>query len=380
VRNREGLLVAALLAGCAVLAGCDTARVLRYGPSGVTDFERFPSRRMNAAEAPSPLLPDDACGLPERLAVAGLGEVEPAALLQSSACKAVVILRDGRILYEWYASDQDPGRATQIFSVSKSITSLLVGCALRDGYLSDVRQPVTDFVPELSQRGFRAVTLEHLLDMRSGMTYREWDNPFGKHARWTYGTDLVPRILALRVKEEPGLRFEYRSGDTQLLGLVLHRALAPESITSYAERVLWRPLGAEGPAWWTVDRPDGVEKTFCCLAMRPRDLARVGAMLAAGGMWCAEQVIPADWLEASVGPLLRGDAPVGGGAGYHHQWWSFSELPGGYMGSGHLGQYLIVVPDTRLVVVRLGERGGRKLRSDILRVTQALRERIRAAR
>jgi len=380
VRRLPFILVPAVWVACATFAGCDMARVLRYGPSEITDFEHFPSRKMTPSEEPYALPPDDVFGLPERMDVPGVGEVEPAVFFQRASATAVVILRDGRILYEWYARGGDPARATQIFSVSKSITSLLVGCALRDGYLAGVRQPVTDIVPELSQGGFDAVTLEHLLDMRSGMNYREWDNPFGRHARWYYGTDLLPSILALRVKEEPGRRFEYRSGDTQLLGLVLQRALAPESITGYAERVLWRPLGAEGPAWWTVDRPDGMEKTFCCLAVRPRDLARVGAMLAAGGAWRGEEIIPAAWLEASVGPLLRGEAEVGDGVGYHYQWWSFSELPGGYMGSGHLGQYLIVVPDARLVVVRFGERGGGKLRSDTLRVTQALREHILSAR
>jgi len=335
---------------------------------------------MSAADHPSPLPPDDAFTLPGRLLVPGSGWVDPARFFQGSSTSAVVVLRAGRLLHEWYAPGYAAERATQVFSITKSITSLLVGCALRDGYLAGVRQPVTDHVPELARGGFRAVTLEHLLDMRSGMSYRESDNPFGRHARYYYGTDLLPRLLHLRVKEPPGTRFEYRSGDTQLLGLVLSRALAPESITRYAQRVLWHPLGAEGPAWWTVDRPGGLEKTFCCLAVRPRDLARVGAMLAAGGTWQGEEIIPAAWVEASVGPLLRGDAMVMDDFGYHHQWWSCRDLPGGYLGSGHLGQYLIVVPDARLVVVRLGEKGGRTLQRDTLRLTQALREEILTTR
>jgi CubicO group peptidase (beta-lactamase class C family) len=234
--------------------------------------------------------------------------------------------------------------------VSKSIQSLLVGIAIRDRVLGGLRQPITDRVPELRPRGFDQVTLEHLLQMTSGSSYLESDNPLGEHPALYYGTHMTPALLDQSLEEPPGTRWEYKSGDSQLLGLALSRALAPETITDFARRVLWEPLGMEHDGSWAVDHPGGLEKTFCCLAMTAIDLAKIGAMVAAGGAWRGRQLVPRDWIRTSTTPTTA----AGGADFYRLGWWVPKELDGGFMGSGHLGQFLFIFPESKVVIVRLG--------------------------
>ena len=364
--SRAAALAGAVLVACA----CATfARIVAYGVSDVDDHRLFAGRVLHASSEPRALCDRaDERLVPGDLPVPG-GAPEPLdAFVADHGTIAFLVLRGDDLLAERYFGDFRRDSLVQVFSVSKSVTSLLVGAAIRDGVLKGLDQPVTDWVPELAPAGFGAVTLGHLLQMTSGLDYAENDNPFGTHPALYYGTDLEPRLMGFTLAEPPGTRWRYKSGETQLVGLVLSRALAPRTLTDYAQQVLWEPLGMEYDGFWATDHEGGLEKTFCCLSMRARDLARVGAMVRDDGRVDGRQVIPTDWVRASRTP----DTSDGGSPTYRLGWWLLPQLEGGLMGVGHLGQYLIVLPRYDLVVVRLGLEGGEELRDRYAALAVAL--------
>ncbi len=166
-------------------------------------------------------------------------------MLEASGTIAFLVVQDDVIAYERYFGGHTEESPSQSFSVTKSITSALVGAALDDGILRSVDQPVVDLVPEYAGRDLDRVTLAHLLAMTSGIDYVENDNPFGLHVPFNDTSDTERMMLAFRLDGEPGSEFRYKSGDVGLLSLVLSRALAPETIAAYAQRRLWTPLGME---------------------------------------------------------------------------------------------------------------------------------------
>jgi CubicO group peptidase (beta-lactamase class C family) len=218
-----------------------------------------------------------------------------------------------------------------------------------------VQDPVTQYVPELKKNGFDAVTLLHLLQMTSGLRFNEsYVNPLGHAASFYYGRYLNKSSTKLRLKHVPGLDWDYVSGNTQLLGLVLARALKTKSITEYAQEKLWTPLKMESPASWSTDRKtQGMEKTFCCINATARDFAKIGRLYLHKGKWNSQQVVPEAWVHEST----RRDTSAGSVPFYQYQWWL--PQPGqDFMAQGILGQYIYVHPAKELVLVRLGKSEG----------------------
>ena len=153
--------------------------------------------------------------------------------------------------------------------MTKSVLSLLIGCAMEDGLMGSVDEPIARYLPELRGHRPEKVTLRHLLLSTSGLDYAENDNPFGIHAYMYYCERCIERqALAFRLAEEPGTRFVYKSGDNILLATALHRALRGETITAYLQRRVWNPLGMESGGIWSTDGEQ--EKSWCCLAATSR--------------------------------------------------------------------------------------------------------------
>lgn len=232
-------------------------RVVTHGTTTVWDHLEYPGRTTTPAPEPRPW--PVAPGPEPRVTLDGrsrpVGEV-----LAAHDGLAMVVVRGDTIVHEWYAPGHDAGTAAMLFSVNKSITSLLVGAAIEDGLIGSVDDPVTRYVPELSARGFDAVAIEDALRMDTASDSTDGDNPFGVHVKFNYTSDLEGAVLDLRAGEGPQDGFVYKSGDTAILGLVLQRVLAPESITAYLQRRLLNPLGAEHPGTWSTDDEDGLER------------------------------------------------------------------------------------------------------------------------
>ena len=160
-----------------------------------------------------------------------------------------VAIRHGKILAERYYNGHSATSISLSFSMAKSFTSILIGMALEDGYLRSEDQKVTEFIPELKANGFDRVTLRHLLQMTSGSDYIEADHPFCVHPWYYYTEDMTYYLTRTKILKEPGTEWRYKSGDNELLALILQRVL-PEgtTITDYMQRKLWEPLGMEDDA------------------------------------------------------------------------------------------------------------------------------------
>lgn len=347
-------------------------RLIRNGTTTIGDHTLYPGRAFPASEQPRPWPVD--LGPEPRITSPAVGtDVELGRVVADTDTVALVISVDGKLRYEAYGPDHGPDRVSQIFSVSKSVLSLLIGAAIDDGLIDSVDQPITDYLPELDA-GFERVRLEDLLLMTSGSSYAENDNPLGEHVRFNYTDRLEAEILEIESAGEPGTAFEYRSGDNAMLGLALDRALGETTLTDYFWERVWNRIGAEAGGVWSIDREDGLERTWCCLAVSARDLARLGQLILDEGAVDADPVIPADWVRVSTGgravteallPDWFRESPL---SSYGYQWWLPAADRSDVLAIGKDGQYLYVDRTRRAVMVRLGWQQGELLTSQWLDV------------
>lgn len=343
---------------CLLFGSCAVGRFFVYNFADTRDHRKFPSRALQPAAKPYAYATSVAEMGPKTIKV---GEKESAfdTFLADHATVAFLIIHRDTIVYERYFKGYDASRIHTSFSMAKSVMSILIGCAIEDGFIASVDQPVSDFVPELKKNGFDKVTIEHVLQMTSGLDFEEsYVNPFGTAARYYYGRNLYRYMERMKLKRAPGERFAYASGNSQLLGLILERALRAKgdqrTITEYLQQRIWTPLGMEYPSSWSIDRKKGgIEKTFCCINAPARDFAKLGSLYLHQGEWNGEQLLPAAWVQKSTAV----DTTNGSAARYQYQWW----LPSGegdFMAQGILGQFVYVDPARELVMVRLGKKVG----------------------
>lgn len=264
---------------------------------------------------------------------------------------AYLVIRNDSICDESYYNGYSDTSHTNSWSMSKSIVSLLMGIAIDEGKIKSVDERVSDFIPSYNQGLDTLLTIKDLLTMSSGMSFREgYGIPWGYAARALYGDNLLPITLKYHCEDKPGTKFYYQSGNTVLLAGILKKATG-ETLSQYASEKLWKPLGAEKPAFWSVDHRDGIEKSFCCFYSNARDFARIGQLVLDSGKWNGKQIVPKQYLH---------DATEGQTVSYYgYQWWiSWVGRHKIIYASGLSGQYIYVIPDENMVVVRLGKRFG----------------------
>lgn len=328
-----------------------------YNFADIHDYKKFPSRTVekSAASAPFRFHEGGAMSCPKGLEIGGGPKEDFRSFLQKNGTVAFLVIRNDSLLCEQYFDGYDKTSIVPSFSMAKSITSILIGCAIDDGLIASVQDPIVKYLPEMRSKGFDKVTIEHLLQMTSGIRFREgYTNPFGEVATFYYGRDLRKAMKKLSPEVAPGTRFAYSSGDTQLLGWVLERALKGKTVSMYLQEKLWAPMDMEYDASWSLDRKkDGLEKTFCCINARARDFAKIGKLYLDKGQWQGRQLVSSSWVEGSLRPVIKD-----GGVGYYrYQWW----LPtpnGDFMAQGILGQFVYVDPKENIIMVRLGKKTG----------------------
>lgn len=337
-----------------LFTSCKVGRFVYYNFANITDHKIFPSRplhndsvQFHFERAAVPFAP--------KKAMMGDREITFENYLSQADTVAFLIIRNDTIQYENYFNDYNRESIVASFSMAKSVTSILIGCAIDDGFIQSVDESVVKYVPELKENGFtETLTIKQVLQMMSGIKFDEsYSNPFGDAATYYYGTNLRKAITKMKPLHEPGTKFAYSSGDTQLLGLILERSLKGKTITSYLEQKLWKPLGMEYDASWSLDRKnDGLEKTYCCINARALDFAKIGRLYLNKGNWNGRQIVPKKWVEEStVADKGPNDVDY-----YKYQWWLSDD--GAFSAEGILGQYIYVNPAKKLIIVRLGERKG----------------------
>lgn len=348
-----------------ILSSCKLGRFVVYNFADIRDYKKFPSRSLVSNETKFRFQSTDNGKYPKSLIVSATDTIPFDKLLADHKTVAFLIIKNDTIQYEKYFRGYDQESIIPSFSMAKSVTSILIGCAIEDGLMKSVEEPITDYIPELKKNGFEQVSIKHLLQMTSALKFSEsYFNPFGEAASFYYGRNLKREISKLKLKGKPGEQFEYNSGNTQLLGLVLERALKTKTVTQYFQEKLWTPLEMEYDGSWSIDKKkDGMEKTFCCINARARDFAKIGRLYLNKGNWNGKQIVSEKWVEEST----KVDTTAGSANFYQYQWWLPSET-GDFMAEGILGQFIYVNPSKNVVIVRMGKNYGKVEWSDLFRL------------
>ena len=279
--------------------------------------------------------------------------------LAETGTTAFLVIRDDTLLYERYFNGYTHDSPQTSFSVAKSFVSALVGIVISTWHIDSINDPMVTYIPELTGRGMDTITIQHLLTMSSGLRYSgtgSGGGPFGDDAKTYYHPNLRQLALTVRPESAPGSGWQYNNYHPLLLGLILERA-THRPVATYLSEKLWQPLGMEADGSWSIDSTvDGFEKLESGLNARAIDFAKFGRLYLNAGSWSGVQVVPADWVEEST----RVDMTTDPADFYQYLWWVDIAQPyyGRFLARGNLGQFIYVVPDKRLVIVRFGERFG----------------------
>ncbi len=276
--------------------------------------------------------------------------------LENKKCVSFIVIRNDTILYENYFSGYGDSSVITTFSASKSFVSALVGIAIEEGYIYSTNEPITKYIPELVNPGFDKITIENLLNMRSGIKFTEsYASPFADMPKYYYGTNLLKYIGKLKVEDEPGIKYNYQSVNTILLGLIVERATNTK-LNKYIEQKLWKPIEMQYDASWSVDSKEHqVFKANCCLNGRSIDYAKFGRLYLNKGSWNGNQVVPEKWVERSTS--IINDSRDSQGYPYTCQWRVLEN--GAFFAKGILGQYIFVYPAKNLIFIRQGKGYGK---------------------
>lgn len=278
--------------------------------------------------------------------------------LEDNESVAFLVVKNDSILYEEYWDGYSAASFSNSFSMAKSIVSILIGIAVDEGKIKSIDDPVGNYLPEFKEGEKAEITIRHVLQMASGLSFQEsYSTPFNNTTDAYYGKDLRKLINSLTVREKPGTVSRYKSGDTQLLEMLLVAATG-NTLSEYASEKLWSRIGAEHEARWSLDHKNGDEKAYCCFYSNARDFARIGKLYLQGGIWNDSQVVSKEWIIQSLTPnmLLNEDGVKTDNYGL--QWWIYTTIEGDkvYYARGILGQYIIMIPKKNMVVVRLGKK------------------------
>jgi len=288
-------------------------------------------------------------------------------MLARTQSGSFLVFRNDTLVCEQYFEPVADSVLTNSFSMAKTITCLMVQKAIETGKIASWDEPVRKFLPwvgaaavekgenidgvgkQAMDDNAKAVTLRHLVTMSAGLKWNEnYQSPFGITAKAYYGADVEAAMREIPVIVAPGTQFEYQSGATQLLGLVLEQVTG-KHLADLASEWLWKPLGMESPALWSLDKAAGRELNFCCFNARARDFGRLGLMVMHNGAG----ILDSSFLAMARTPFASNGKVLS--PNYGHSFWigSVDGIDFQYF-QGLKGQYVVLIPSRNMVVVRTG--------------------------
>jgi CubicO group peptidase (beta-lactamase class C family) len=291
---------------------------------------------------------DDVLALPEGepLTIA----MDPEQFMADQRSSALVIVHKGELVFEDYGLGfSDEGKWTS-FSVAKSLTSTMVGAAIKDGKISSLDDPVVQYIADLKGSAYEGVSVRQLLTMTSGVAWNEdYTDPqsdvalFNEHTAED-GLDVtVSYMRGLEREAEPGVKWVYKTGETNLIGVLVSEATGVP-LAEYLSEKIWAPFGMEQDATWLLGST-GTEISGCCIQAATRDMARFGMFILGGGISGGEAILPEGWIEEAT--TKQADIGVGG-KGYGFQWWTNDD--GSFAAQGIFGQGIFIDPTRDLVI------------------------------
>lgn len=348
------LLLVVLLSGYITITGNNYIyKAIAYNYADIDDYVLFPNDTVKA-------------GMPQPWPVSKTyNRIKPFPSLQrqldSIRSVAFVVIKDDSICFEEYWDGYSEASFSNSFSVAKSIISLLTGIALGEGKIRSLDDPIGKYIHDFKHPEMGNVTVRQLLMMSSNSSWDEsYSGLFSQTTKGYYGTDLHEQVMSLQLQGSPGKLYSYRSGDTQLLSLVL-KAATGKSVSVYASEKLWKPMGAEHDALWSLDHKGGIEKAYCCFNTNARDFARIGNLMLHNGNWKGRQLVPEEYVKEALQPVGLPDETGMATNYYGYQWWLMPERGNVFYARGINGQWIICIPDKQMVIVRLGHLRGEKM-------------------
>ncbi|MEZ4900950.1 MAG: serine hydrolase [Spirosomataceae bacterium] len=325
---------------------------VQRGEVGILDYKNYPTRQVLASTRPEPWPLDTNFNK----AIISKNLLDS---LEKYRTTAFLVFKDGKLLYERYWEGFDQNTRSQSFSAAKSIISMLIGIALNENKIKNIDEPVGHYLGVFEKGEKSKITIRHCLTMSSGLDWHESDRGvFSNNAYGYYGEDIQEVINDLKVEKPAGKEFEYRSGDTQILALILEK-IYNKKIADLASEKIFQLIGSEDNALWMLDKPQGREKAFCCFAPTARDYARFGHLMLWEGNWHGRQVLPTTYMKEAMQPATyildrHTQQPQ---QVYGLQFW-IQDYKGERTVSmrGLLGQLIWAIPSQNAVVVRLGHK------------------------
>lgn len=360
-RARRLILALVLLIGIAYAATytnrfAHLRNFISWGPHTIYDYKTHPTRLVENGDAPQPWPLDSLYNrreIPKNLIDS----------IEKQHTTAFLVFQNGKLKYEryWNRPDTPAGRDTLSgsFSAAKSIISLLIGIAVDEGRIKSLDEPVANYLDHFRDGDLRKVRIRDLLTMSSGLSWKESDKSyFSLNAYGYYGDNMEYTVSRMEPKEDPGQLWEYRSGDTQVLGLIVEKVFG-NSISELVSERFAKPMHFEHDALWLLDGEEKHEKAFCCFNGIARDYGRFGQLMLNGGTWNGKPVVSKAYLDAAIKPAsylkdpTENNRPVDY---YGYQYWILNHPNGMKIPSmnGLFGQYVYILKDKNAVIVRLG--------------------------
>ncbi|MCX8523877.1 beta-lactamase family protein [Chryseobacterium formosus] len=268
--------------------------------------------------------------------------------LKKTRASSLIVIKDNTLVHEQYWKDHDYSSLMNSFSMSKGFLSILVGCAIDDGFLDSENELISSVFPQYKESKFgKHLTFRHLMTMQGGFDWdEEYRHPFAENSKQYFVEDLAKQTFETEINKMPGINYEYQSVSAQLLGLAIVK-ITGKSLASYLSEKLWIPLGMEFPAKWSTDEK-GTEKAFCCIHATARDLAKIGQLILQNGNWNGKQLLNSDYYKRMLNPTKENEA-------FCYTIWANDETSSTTrFFYGFLGQFIIILPEKNMVIVKTG--------------------------
>jgi CubicO group peptidase (beta-lactamase class C family) len=361
--NRKSLRIILIIAAVSVVAVWFTpdyiGKAIMNGHARINNYRIFENRLVQNA-APIPWQHDSLYNIQK------LDKVYQS-IFDTYGTTAFVVIRNKKIVHEEYWDGASDTTRSNSFSMAKSMVSLLIGSLLDEGKIKSLDQPITDFLPEFKNTNGFTLRIKDLLTMSSGIDWDEgYSSLFSPTTKAYYGSQLEKQMLELRIINQPGKVFNYQSCDTQLLSLIIEK-ITGKTLSEFASEKLWKPLGAEHPALWSLDHEGGIEKAYCCFNSTATDFARIGQMVLDSGQFNNRQIISKAYIKQATTPAKWIKGEDGNPLNYYgYQFWLLTHKGQKVVyARGILGQYIFIIPSLNAVAVRLGTARSEKRVNDL---------------
>jgi len=314
--------------------------------ANIDDYVDFDTRMVEAGEIQTWRYSDDFNKVP----LTNILEKE----LTQLKTAGFLVVKNGEIITEKYFGEYNEKSLTNSFSVAKTFTTMLLGKAIEDGFIENINQSIVDYLPEYKNDSLaKLCTIGDLSAMTAGF---DWDEnyylPLNVTTKAYYGDNINQQMFRYCFNSISGKKYEYKSGSTQLLGIIISRATG-KKLSDYLSEKFWKPLGMEVSAPWSLDQENGMEKAHCCVSARLRDFAKMGQLLLQNGKWKNVQLLDSAFVNLMTTPNTINGKVSNPSYGYGI-WTDYKHNPKMYSMVGHLGQKVICIPSENIVIVRTG--------------------------